>query len=58
MAGLYGGTIFGGCETLGGSRRASNPKVLLLGGFLTHLRQLRGYSALTNFIQHESIGAS
>ena len=47
----------GGCETLGGSGRASNPKVPLLGGFLTHLRQLRGYSALTDFIKHQSIGA-
>ena len=59
MAGLYGGTIFGGggCETLGGSGRASNLKVPLLSGFLTHLRQLRGYSALTDFIKHQSIGA-
>ena len=57
MAGLYGGTIFGGCETLGGSGRALNPKVLLLGGFLTHLRQLRRYSALTDFIKHQSRGA-
>ena len=47
----------GGCETLGGSGGASNPKVPLLGGFLTHLRQLRGYSALTDFIKHQSIGA-
>ena len=46
----------GGCETLGGSGRASNPKVPLLGGFLTHLWQLRGYSALTDFIKHQSIG--
>ena len=47
----------GGCETLGGSGRASNPKVPLLGGFSTHLQQLRGYSALTDFIKHQSIGA-
>ena len=57
MAGLYGGTIFGGCETLGGSGRASNPKVPFFGGFSTHLRQLRGYSALTDFIKHQSRGA-
>ena len=49
--------FLGGCETLGGFGRASNPKVLLLGGFSTHLRKLRGYSALTNFINHQSIGA-
>ena len=47
----------GGCETLGGSGEALNPKVPLLGGFLTHLRQLRGYSALSDFIKHQSIGA-
>ena len=49
--------FLGGCKTLGGSGRASNPKVLLLGGFSTHLQQLRGYSALTDFIKHQSIGA-
>ena len=47
----------GGCKTLGGSGGASNPKLLLLGGFLTHLQQLRGYLALTNFIKHQSRGA-
>ena len=47
----------GGCETLGGSGGASNPKVPHLGGFSTHLRQLRGYLALTDFIKHQSIGA-
>ena len=59
MAGLYGGTIFGGggCETLGGSGGSSNPKVLHFSRFSTHLRQLRGYSALTDFIKHQSIGA-
>ena len=49
--------FLGGCKTLGGSGRALNLKVLLLGGFSTHLRQLRGYSALTDFIKHQSIGA-
>ena len=49
--------FLGGCKTLGGSGRALNLKVPLLGGFLTHLRQLRGYSALTDFIKHQSIGA-
>ena len=46
-----------GCKTLGGSGGALNPKVPLLGGFSTHLRQLRGHSALTDFIKHQSIGA-
>ena len=49
--------FLGWCETLGGSGRASNPKVPHLGGFSTHLRQFRGYSALTDFIKHQSIGA-
>ena len=57
MAGLYGGTIFGGCETLGGSGGASNPKIPFFGGFSAHLWQLRGYSALTDFIKHQSRGA-
>ena len=47
----------GGCETLGGSGGALNPKVLFFGGFSTHLWQLRGYSALTDFIKHQSRGA-
>ena len=33
MAGLYGGTNFGGCETLGGSGGALNPKVPLFRWF-------------------------
>ena len=49
--------FLGGCETLGGSGGASNPKVPFFGGFSTHLRQLRGYSALTDFIKHQSRGA-
>ena len=48
--------FLGGCETLGGSGGASNPKVPLLGGFSTHLQQLTGYSALTDFIKHQFIG--
>ena len=47
----------GGSETLGGSGGPLNPELPLLGGFSTHLRQLRGYSALTDFIRHQSIGA-
>ena len=49
--------FLGGCETLRGSGGALNPKVPFFGGFSTHLRQLRGYSALTDFIKHQSIGA-
>ena len=55
MAGLYGGTIF---------RRVRDTWGLWWGfesessTFLTHLQQLRGYSALTDFIKHQSIGAA
>ena len=47
----------GGCDTLGASGRASNPKVPLFCGFSAHLRQLRGYLALSDFIKHQSRGA-
>ena len=47
---LYGGTIFRGCHTLA-SGRALNTKV-----FLTHLWQLRGYSALTDLVKNQSTG--
>ena len=50
---LYGGTIFGGGSThLGGpaGHRTQNVR------FSTHLRQLRGYSALTDLIKNQSIG--
>ena len=51
--GLYGGTIFGGVRhTLGGLAGLWVQRVR----FLTHLRQLRGYSALTDFIKNQSIG--
>ena len=49
----YGGTIFGGCDTLGVSSRALNTKVPF---FLTHLQQLRGYSALTDLVKNQSTG--
>ena len=42
---------------MGALAGASNPKVPFFGGFSTHLRQLRGYSALTDFIKYQSIGA-
>ena len=50
---LYGGTIVGGAVThLGGpvGHRMQNVH------FSTHLRQLRGYSALTDLIKNQSIG--
>ena len=49
---LYGGTIFwGGAMHLGGpvGHRTQNVR------FSTHLRQLRGYSALTDLIKNQSI---
>ena len=48
---------FWGVQDTWGSGGASNMNVLFLGGFFTHLWQLRGYSALTDFIKHQSIGA-
>ena len=41
-----------GCDTLGAFGRALNMKVV----FLTHLRQLRGYSALTDLVKNQSTG--
>ena len=50
---LYGGTIFGGGVThLGGPVGHRTQNVC----FSTHLRQLRGYLALTDFIKNQSIG--
>ena len=49
--------FLGGCETLEDSGRALNAKVPFFGGFSTHLRQLRGYSAFTDFIKDQSRGA-
>ena len=50
---LYDGTIFwGGATYLGGpvGHRMQNVH------FSTHLQQLRGYSAFTDFIKNQSIG--
>ena len=44
---------FGGGNPLRGSSGALKTKVL----FLTHLRQLKGYSAFTDLIKDQSIGA-
>ena len=50
---LYSGTIFGGGAThLGGPVGHRMQNVC----FSTHLRQLRGYSALTDLIKNQSIG--
>ena len=51
---LYGGAIFGRCDTLRGSSRALKTKV----PFLTHLQHLRGYLALTDFVKNQSIGVA
>ena len=57
MAGLYGGTIFvGGVRHLGALAGLQIQRFHFFGGFLTHLRQLRGYSALSDFIKHQSRG--
>ena len=45
--------FLGGCDTLGVSGRALNAKVPF---FLTHLCQLRGYSALTDLVKNQSTG--
>ena len=45
--------FWGGCDTLGASGGALNAKVPVL---LTHLWQLRGYSALTDLVKNQSTG--
>ena len=54
---LYGGTIFGGCDTLRGSNGASKIKVPFFDTFET-LQQLRGYLALNDLIKNQSIGVA
>ena len=50
---LYGGTIFGGVRHTWGLRRGIYRKSFV---FLRHLRQLRGYSALTDLVNYQSTG--
>ena len=50
---LYGGTIFGGVQHTWGVRRGIELKSSV---FLTHLRQLTGYSALTDLVKNQSKG--
>ena len=50
---LYGGTIFGGVWHTWGIWRGIEHKSSV---FLTHLRQLRGYSALTDLVKNQSTG--
>ena len=45
--------FLGGCDTLGASSGALNAKVPFS---LTHLRQLRGYSAFTDLAKNQSTG--
>ena len=47
--------FLGGCDTLGVSSGACSTKVLVF-FFLTHLQQLRGYSALTDLVKNQSTG--
>ena len=56
---LYDGTIFGGgCDTLKGVPWAIEKTETEKLHFLAHLRQLKGYSAFTDFIKNQSIGAA
>ena len=50
---LYGGTIFGGMRHTWGIRQGIEHKS---SGFLTHLWQLRGYSAFTDLVKNQSTG--
>ena len=48
---LYGGTIFGGVWHTWGFWQGIEHKSSI---FLTHLRQLRGYSASTDLVKNQS----
>ena len=50
---LYGGTIFGGMQHTWDVRQGIECKSCV---FLTHLWQLRGYSALTDLVKNQSTG--
>ena len=50
---LYSGTIFGGSQHTWGVWQSIEHKS---SGFLTHLWQLRGYSAFTDLVKNQSIG--
>ena len=45
--------FLGGCDTLGASGRAFSTKVPV---FLTHLQQLRRYSAFTDLVKNQCTG--
>ena len=55
---LYDGSIFGGCDALKGVSWASKKLKLEKLHFSAHLRWLKGYSAFTDFIKNQSIGAA
>ena len=56
---LYDGTIFGGgCDTLKGVLGAVEKTETEKLHFSAHLRRLKGYSAFTDFIKNQSIGAA
>ena len=49
--------FLGGCDTLGASGRALAQKFrVFFVFFLTHLRQLRGYSPFTDLVKNQSTG--
>ena len=55
---LYDTTIFGGCDALKGVPWAVKKTETEKLHFSAHLRRLKGYSAFTDFIKNQSIGAA
>ena len=57
---LYDGTNFlgGGCDALKGLSWAVEKTETEKLDFSAHLRRLKGYSAFTDFIKNQSIGAA
>ena len=50
--------FFGGCDALKGVLWAVGKNGTENLDFLAHLRRLKGYSAFTDFIKNQSIGAA
>ena len=58
ITGLYDGTILGGCNTLKGVLQTVKKTETEKLHISVHLRQLKGYSAFTDFIKNQFIGVS